>query len=223
MFLFSPNARPGVGLVAFDDQPVLIGTAVWPYHTALAFVTDRPPINRIIDKTVTRKLMQEVKRRSLSVSLCAGALPNRRLCSPPFPGPDDDCVEQQVPVIARSGHCRNIGYSVCSCSLSPSQNLIVLRGVYRRLRHVQRGDCVTEEDVDALLHSAARLACSAVQATIHVLFRKSLAIFIRSFCCSRLVSRPRADAFCSACSGPTRPMLSSHWSVLIFPALFAAA
>ena len=182
--------------VAFADQPVLIGTAVLAYSLGLRHAIDADHIAAI--DNVTRKLMQEGKRpvavgfffalghssvvvlASLAVALTANALSDeaRRL-------------------IARSAALSEHRRQRCSCSSSPIANLIVLRGVYRAFRLVaaRRWHDGRGRSMRCFISAAGLRGCSG---RCSGLFRRA-GISIRSVCCSRLVSRPRARSACSAC------------------------
>jgi high-affinity nickel-transport protein len=97
-------------------------------------------------------------------------------------------------------------------------NLIVLRGVYRAFRQVQRGDGVTEEDVDALLQQRGWLAR---------LFRPLFRFVSQSWhlypigLLFALGFETASEIGLFGLSAQASNAVS-NWSVLIFPALFAA-
>jgi high-affinity nickel-transport protein len=97
-------------------------------------------------------------------------------------------------------------------------NLIVLRGVYRAFRLAERGDNITEEQIDALLHQRGWLArmfrplFRFVSQSWH-LFPIGL-LFALGFETASEISLFGLSAQASNAV--------SSWSLLIFPALFAA-
>src|ERR1700732_1110557 len=133
--------------IAFVHQPVLIGTAVLAYSLGLRHAIDADHIAAI--DNVTRKLMQEGKRpvavgfffalghstvvvlASLAVALTAHAL-------------SDELASYRV-----IGGVIGTSASALFLFIIAIANLIVLRGVYRAFRLVERGDSVTDEDIDA--------------------------------------------------------------------------
>ena len=97
-------------------------------------------------------------------------------------------------------------------------NLIVLRGVYRAFRVAERGDVMSEEEIDALLHQRGWLArlfrplFRFVSESWH-LYPIGL-LFALGFETASEISLFGLSAQASNSV--------SHWSILIFPALFAA-
>ncbi len=97
-------------------------------------------------------------------------------------------------------------------------NLIVLRGVYRTIRLVERGDSVTEEDIDALLQQRGWLAR---------LFRPLFRFVSQSWhlyplgLLFALGFETASEISLFGLSAQASNAVSS-WSLLIFPALFAA-
>src|SRR6202051_3807662 len=142
--------------VAFAHQPVLIGTAVLAYSLGLRHAIDADHIAAI--DNVTRKLMQEGKRpvavgfffalghstvvvlASLAVALTANAL------------------SDELASYREIGGIVGTSASALFLFIIAIANLIVLRGVYRAFRVAERGDKVTEEEIDALLHQRGWLA-----------------------------------------------------------------
>ncbi len=172
-------------LMAFVHQPVLIGTAVLAYSLGLRHAIDADHLAAI--DNVTRKLMQEGKRRELVSYREIGGI---------------------------------VGTSASALFLFiiAIANLIVLRGVYRAFRSAERGDHVTEEEMDALLHQRGWLArifkplFRFVSQSWH-LYPIGL-LFALGFETASEISLFGLSAQASNAV--------SSWSLLIFPALFAA-
>jgi nickel/cobalt transporter (NiCoT) family protein len=156
-FLVAANLGAWIwALVVFAHQPVLIGTAVLAYSLGLRHAIDADHIAAI--DNVTRKLMQEGKRpvavgfffalghstvvvvASVAVAMTASAL-SERLAS-----------------YREIGGILGTSASALFLFIIAVANLIVLRGVYRAFRLAERGDHVTEEQIDALLHQRGWLA-----------------------------------------------------------------
>src|ERR1700733_5073566 len=202
--------------MAFAHQPVLIGTAVLAYSLGLRHAIDADHIAAI--DNVTRKLMQEGKRpvavgfffalghstvvvlASLAVALTANALSDKLVSYRAIGG-----------VIGTSA-------SALFLFIIAIANLIVLRGVYRAFRLVERSEAVSEESIDALLHQRGWLArlfrplFRFVSESWH-LYPIGL-LFAFGFETASEISLFGLSAQASDAV--------SSWSILIFPALFAA-
>jgi nickel/cobalt transporter (NiCoT) family protein len=215
--LIAANASAWVwAFVAFADQPVLLGTAVLAYSLGLRHAIDPDHIAAI--DNVTRKLMQEGKRpvavgfffalghstvvvlASLAVALTTSALSNKLTGYREIAG-----------IVGTSA-------SALFLFIIAVANLIVLRGVYRAFRLMQRGHGVTEEDVDALLQQRGWLAR---------LFRPLFRFVSQSWhlypigLLFALGFETASEIGLFGLSAQASNAVSS-WSVLIFPALFTA-
>jgi nickel/cobalt transporter (NiCoT) family protein len=203
-------------LVAFVNQPVLIGTAVLAYSLGLRHAIDADHIAAI--DNVTRKLMQEGKRpvsvgfffalghstvvvlASLAVALTANAL-------------SDELVSYR-----QIGGIVGTSASALFLFIIAIANLVVLRGVYQAFRVAERGDHVTEDEIDALLQQRgwlARMFRPLFRFVSHSwqLFPIGL-LFALGFETASEISLFGLSAQASNAV--------SSWSILIFPALFAA-
>jgi nickel/cobalt transporter (NiCoT) family protein len=200
----------------FAHQPVLVGTAVLAYSLGLRHAIDADHIAAI--DNVTRKLMQEGKRpvavgfffalghssvvvlASLAVALTANALSDKLAAYREIGG-----------IIGTSA-------SALFLFIIAMANLIVLRGVYRAFRLAERGDRLTEEDIDRLLQQRGWLArlfrplFRFVSQSWH-LYPIGL-LFALGFETASEISLFGLSAQASNAVSP--------WSLLIFPALFAA-
>ena len=203
-------------LMAFVHQPVLIGTAVLAYSLGLRHAIDADHLAAI--DNVTRKLMQEGKRpvavgfffalghstvvvvASLVVALTAHAL------------------TAELVSYREIGGIVGTSASALFLFIIAIANLIVLRGVYRAFRSAERGDHVTEEEMDALLHQRGWLArifkplFRFVSQSWH-LYPIGL-LFALGF---ETASEISLFGLAAQASNAV-----SSWSLLIFPALFAA-
>jgi high-affinity nickel-transport protein len=204
-------------LVAFAHQPVLVGTAVLAYSLGLRHAIDADHLAAI--DNVTRKLMQEGKRpvavgfffalghstvvvlASLAVALTADALSNELVSYREIGG-----------IVGTSA-------SALFLFIIAIANLIVLRGVYRAFRIAERGDRVTEEEIDALLHQRGWLAR---------MFRPLFRFVSHSWqlypigLLFALGFETASEISLFGLSAQASDAVSSG-SLLIFPALFAAA
>ena len=202
--------------IAFVHQPVLIGTAVLAYSLGLRHAIDADHIATI--DNVTRKLMQEGKRpvavgfffalghstvvvlASLVVAVTANAL-------------SDKFVSYR-----EIGGLVGTSASALFLFIIAIANLIVLRDVYRAFRVLERGDNVTEEEIDALLHQRGWLA-----RMFRPLFRfvsQSWHLYpIGLLFALGFETASEISLFGLSAQGSNAV---SSWSLLIFPALFAA-
>lgn len=203
-------------LVEFAHQPVLIGTAVLAYSLGLRHAIDADHIAAI--DNVTRKLMQEGKRpvavgfffalghstvvvlASIAVALTANALSDK------------------LASYREIGGIIGTSTSALFLFLIAVANIIVLRGVYRAFRLVERGDRVPEEDIDALLQQRGWLAR---------MFRPLFRFVSRSWhlypigLLFALGFETASEISLFGLSAQASNSIS-NWSLLIFPALFAA-
>jgi high-affinity nickel-transport protein len=203
-------------VVAFAHQPVLMATAVLAYSLGLRHAIDADHIAAI--DNVTRKLMQEGRRpvavgfffalghssvvvlASIAVALTANAVTDRFSAYRAIGG-----------IIGTSA-------SALFLFAIAIANLMVLRGVYRAFRLAERGGDVTEEHVDALLQQRGWLAR---------LFRPLFRFVSKSwhlFPIGLLFALGFDTASEISLFGLTAQASNavSNWSLLIFPALFAA-
>jgi nickel/cobalt transporter (NiCoT) family protein len=202
--------------IAFAHQPVLIATAVLAYSLGLRHAIDADHIAAI--DNVTRKLMQEGKRpvtvgfffalghstvvvlASLAVALTANA------------------VSDKLASYREIGGVIGTSASALFLFIIAMANLIVLRGVYRAFRLVERGGEVSEESIDALLHQRGWLA-----RLFRPLFRfvsKSWHLYPLGLLFA-LGFETASEISLFGLSAQASNAVSS-WSLLIFPALFAA-
>jgi high-affinity nickel-transport protein len=203
-------------LVAFAHQPVLIGTAVLAYSLGLRHAIDADHIAAI--DNVTRKLMQEGKQpvtvgfffalghstvvvlASLAVALSANA------------------VSEELASYRQIGGILGTSASALFLFIIAFANLLILRRVYRAFRLAERGDHVTEDEIDALLAQRgwlARMFRPLFRFVSHSwqLFPIGL-LFALGFETASEISLFGLSAQASNAV--------SSWSILIFPALFAA-
>jgi high-affinity nickel-transport protein len=216
-FLIASNLAAWIwAFVAFAHQPVLIGTAVLAYSLGLRHAIDADHIAAI--DNVTRKLMQEGKRpvavgfffalghstvvvvASLAVALTANAL------------------SAELVSYREIGGIVGTSASALFLFIIAIANLIVLRGVYRAFRVAERGDVMTEEEIEALLHQRGWLAR---------LFRPLFRFVSQSWhlypigLLFALGFETASEISLFGLSAQASNAVSS-WSILIFPALFAA-
>ncbi|WP_439654769.1 HoxN/HupN/NixA family nickel/cobalt transporter [Trinickia terrae] len=157
LLLIAFNAGAWVwAFAAFHGQPVLLGTALLAYTFGLRHAVDADHIAAI--DNVTRKLLQE-KRNPLGVGFF-------------FSLGHSTVVIVMTVVVAmttaslsnRFSELKDIGGVISTCVSAfflfvlAAANLVVLRGVFRTFRAVQRGEPLVEEDLDLLLGNRGFLA-----------------------------------------------------------------
>jgi nickel/cobalt transporter (NiCoT) family protein len=216
-FLITANLAAWIwAFAAFAHQPVLIGTAVLAYSLGLRHAIDADHIAAI--DNVTRNLMQQGQRpvavgfffalghstvvvvASVAVAMTASA------------------ISEEMASYREIGGILGTSASALFLFIIAIANLIVLRGVYRAFRLAERGELVTEEQVDALLHQRGWLA-----RLFRPLFRfvsKSWHLYPIGLLFA-LGFETASEISLFGLSAQASNSVSS-WSLLIFPALFAA-
>lgn len=201
--------------LTFRQQPVLFGTGLLAYGFGLRHAVDADHIAAI--DNVTRKLMQEGKRpvtvglffamgHATVVILAAGG----------------------IALTATALHldqAKNVG-GIISTSVSALflfaiavMNLLVFLSVWRTFQHVRRGGEFVEDDFDLLLNKrgiAARLF-----RPLFALVRKSWHMFPLGFLFG-LGFDTATEVALLGISATQAAKGVSIWSIMVFPALFAA-
>jgi len=203
--------------MVFRDQPVLLGTALLAYGFGLRHAVDADHIAAI--DNVTRKLMQEGKRpvgvgfffamgHSTVVILAAAGVAGMATA---LAGSFD-----QFKVVGSV-----IGTSVSALFLFAiaAANLIILRGVWRTFQHVRKGGRYVEEDFDLLLNSRGLLA--RLFRPLFRLITESWHMYPLGFLFG-LGFDTATEVAVLGISATTAAKGVSMWSIMVFPALFAA-
>ena len=204
-------------LYAFRHQPALLGTALLAYGFGLRHAVDADHIAAI--DNVTRKLMQEGKRpvgvgfffaigHSLVVILAAVTI-----------------AATATALATRFGAFQEVGgivgtlVSTLFLFAIAGMNLIILVGIWRTFRHVRRGGAFAEEDFDLLLNSRGFLAR---------LFRPLFRVITQSWHMLPLgflfgLGFDTATEIALLGISTTQAAQGmSIWTIMVFPALFAA-
>ena len=201
----------------FRDHPVLLGTALLAYGFGLRHAVDADHIAAI--DNVTRKLMQDGERpvgtglyfalgHSTVVILAAAAV---AATSTALAGSFDG-------VKAVGGI---IGTSVSALFMFAiaAANIVVLRGVWRTFQHVRRGGRYVQEDFDLLLNSRGLLA--RLFRPVFRLIKASWHMFPLGFLFG-LGFDTATEVAVLGISATQAAQGVSIWSIMVFPALFAA-
>ncbi|MGH7048409.1 MAG: HoxN/HupN/NixA family nickel/cobalt transporter [Stellaceae bacterium] len=204
-------------LCVFHHSPVYLGTALLAYGFGLRHAVDADHIAAI--DNVTRKLMQEGKR-SVSVGfffalghstvllLAVAAIAAAALA-----------LGSHFDALSNTGGLIGTLVSTFFLLAIAVMNIIILVGVWRTFRHVRNGGIFADRDFDLLLNSRGLLAR---------LFRPLFRLVTRSW-----QMLPVGFLFGLGFDTATEVALlgiaatqaaqgSSVWSIMVFPALFAA-
>ena len=204
-------------LVAFRHQPALLGTALLAYSLGLRHAVDADHIAAI--DNVTRKLMQEGKR-PITVGFFF-ALGHSAIVALGAAG----IAETATVLTGRLAHFKNLGViagtlvSVLFLFIIAFANLIILRAIWRTYRGLRSGGRYVPEDLDMLLNGRG------VQAR---LFRPMFRLVTETwhmFPLGFLFGLGFGTATEVALLGISATQVAngvSIWSILAFPALFAA-
>ncbi len=202
-------------VLIFRHQPVLLGTALLAYGFGLRHAVDADHIAAI--DNVTRKLMQEGKRpvtvgfffamgHSTVVILAAAG----------------------IALTAAALHlekARSVG-GIISTSVSAAflfaiavMNLLIFFSVWRTFRHVKRGGSFVEEDFDLLLNKRGFTA--RLFRPLFGLIRRSWHMFPLGFLFGLGFDTATEVALLGIAATQAAKGVSI-WSIMVFPALFAA-
>jgi high-affinity nickel-transport protein len=204
-------------IVAFHPYPLLMGTALLAYSLGLRHAVDADHIAAI--DNVTRKLMQEGKRpvavglmfslgHSTIVLLGSAAIAATALA-----------LHHRIDSVRNIGGVIGTIVSVFFLFGIAIVNLVVLRSVYDAFARVRRGEPYGEEDFDLLLGNRGLLAR---------LFRPMFGMITRSWhmyplgILFGLGFDTATEIGVLGISAAEASKGLSLWSILVFPALFAA-
>ena len=207
----------GWALILFRAQPVLLGTALLAYTFGLRHAVDADHIAAI--DNVTRKLCQDGKR-PVTVGLCF-ALGHSTVVILATLGiaVSANALAEQFAAFSRVGSVVGTLVSALFLVLVAAMNVVILAAIWRQYRQVRRGGPGAEEEIDGLLNGRGPLA-----RLFRPLFRLISApwqmiplgfLFGLGFDTATEVSLLGMSA-----SQAARGV--STWSILVFPALFAA-
>ena len=204
-------------VLLFRDHPVLLGTALLAYGFGLRHAVDADHIAAI--DNVTRKLMQGGHRpvavgfffalgHSAVVVLATAAV-----------AATATALAGSLDEIKAVGGV--IGTSVSALFLFgiAAANIVILRGVWHTFQHVRRGGDYVEEDFNLLLNSRGLLA--RLFRPLFRLIRASWHMFPLGFLFG-LGFDTATEIAVLGISATQAAQGASIWSIMVFPALFAA-
>ena len=204
-------------LYLFRDQPVLLGTALLAYGFGLRHAVDADHIAAI--DNVTRKLMQEGKR-PVSVGFFF-ALGHSSVVLLATTG----IAATATVLSSRFDAFKNVGgivgtlVSTVFLFVIAAMNVAILIGVWRTFRHVRRGGTFAEEDFDLLLNSRGLLA--RMFRPVFRLVASAWHMFPVGFLFG-LGFDTATEVAVLGISATQAAQGMSIWSIMVFPALFAA-
>ena len=204
-------------LLAFRSHPALLGSALLAYGFGLRHAVDADHIAAI--DNVTRKLMQSGKR-PLLVGLFF-ALGHSTVVALAVAGvaAAATLLTQHFETFHEIGSVVGTAVSALFLFAIAAVNLVILRAVWRTFRHVRQGGRYVEEDFDLLLNSRGLLA-----RLFRPLFRmitRSWHMFPLGFLFGLGFDTATEVSLLGIAASETAKGLSI-WSILVFPALFAA-
>ncbi|SKA38582.1 high-affinity nickel-transport protein [Enhydrobacter aerosaccus] len=217
LLIGSNLAAWGWALLLFRDHPVLLGAALLAYGFGLRHAVDADHIAAI--DNVTRKLVQEGKRpllvgfffalgHSSVVTLAvAGVAATATLLATRF--------ESFRAVGSVVGTLVSAGFLLAIAAI----NLVILRSVWRSYRAVRRGGRYVEADFDLLLNSRGLLA--RLFRPLFRLIGRSWHMFPLGFLFGLGFDTATEVSLLGIAASETARGLSI-WSIMVFPALFAA-
>jgi high-affinity nickel-transport protein len=204
-------------LLVFREQPILLGTALLAYGFGLRHAVDADHIAAI--DNVTRKLMQEGKRpvsvgfffamgHSAVVTLAAAGV-----------------AATATLLTAHFEQFRSVGgiigplVSALFLFVLAAANLIILRSVWRTFQHVRGGGRYVDDDFDLLLNNRGLLA--RLFRPLFRLVTKGWHMFPLGFLFG-LGFDTATEVALLGISATEAAKGVSIWSIMVFPALFAA-
>ena len=204
-------------VIAFHHFPVLLGTAFLAYSFGLRHAVDADHIAAI--DNVTRKLMQEGKRPvavgfmfSLghstivvigSIAIAATAL----------------ALQHRIDRVRDIGSILGTLISTIFLFAIAIANLIILRAIYRTFKSVRRGELYVDEDFDLLLGSRGFLA--RLFRPVFRMIRSSWHMYPLGLLFGLGFDTATEIGLLGISAAEASKGLSL-WSILVFPALFAA-
>jgi high-affinity nickel-transport protein len=204
-------------VLVFREHPVLLGTALLAYGFGLRHAVDADHIAAI--DNVTRKLMQEGKRPvSVGLYFALGHSTVVVLAAAGVAG-TATALAGSFERFKEVGGIIGTGVSALFLFAIAAANVVVLRAVWRAFQHVRRGGSYVDEDFDLLLNSRGLLAR---------LFRPLFRLITRSWHMAPLGFLfglgfdTATEVALLGISATQATQGIPVWSIMVFPALFAA-
>lgn len=203
-------------LLLFNDEPVLLGTALLAYGFGLRHAVDADHIAAI--DNVVRKLMQNGER-PVGVGFFFALGHSTVVVLAVAVAGTATALLGSADTLKSVGGLVGTLVSAFFLFAVAAANIVILRGVWRAFCHVRRGGTYVEDDVDLLLANRGFLA-----RIFRPLFRvvtKSWHMFPLGFLLG-IGFETATEVALLGMSATHAAQGGSLWSIMVFPALFAA-
>ncbi|MGM4894142.1 HoxN/HupN/NixA family nickel/cobalt transporter [Tardiphaga sp. 839_C3_N1_4] len=204
-------------LIAFRDQPVLLGTALLAYTFGLRHAVDADHIAAI--DNVTRKLMQSGKR-PLSVGLFFSLGHSTVVVvASVFVALAVSALQDKFANFKEIGGLIGTSVSAFFLLIVAVANIFILVSVYRLFKAVKRGERFIDEDLNVLLSQRGvigRMLCS-----VFAVISKSWHMYPLGILFGLGFDTATEIALLGISASQSADGMSM-WSILVFPALFTA-
>ncbi len=207
----------GCAFYLFQNHPILLGTALLAYGFGLRHAVDADHIAAI--DNVTRKLMQDGKRPvTVGFYFALGHSAVVVLATAAIAG-TTTALAGSFDQFKAIGAIISTSVSALFLFAIAAANIVVLRGVWRTFQHLRRGDSYVEEEVDVLLNSRGLLA--RLFRPLFRMVRSSWHMLPLGFLFG-LGFDTATEVALLGISATQASQGMSIWSIMVFPALFAA-
>jgi high-affinity nickel-transport protein len=204
-------------LIAFRDQPVLLGTALLAYTFGLRHAVDADHIAAI--DNVTRKLMQSGKR-PLSVGLFFSLGHSTVVVvASIFVALAVSALQDRFANFKEIGSLIGTSVSAFFLLIVAVANIFILVSVYRLFKAVKRGERFIDEDLNALL--AQRGVIGRMLRSVFAVISKSWHMYPLGILFGLGFDTATEIALLGISASQSADGMSM-WSILVFPALFTA-
>ncbi|KAA0078368.1 HoxN/HupN/NixA family nickel/cobalt transporter [Tardiphaga sp. P9-11] len=204
-------------LIAFRDQPVLLGTALLAYTFGLRHAVDADHIAAI--DNVTRKLMQSGKR-PLSVGLFFSLGHSTVVVvASIFVALAVSALQDRFANFKEIGSLIGTSVSAFFLLIVAVANIFILVSVYRLFKAVKRGERFIDEDLNVLL--AQRGVIGRMLRSVFAVISKSWHMYPLGILFGLGFDTATEIALLGISASQSADGMSM-WSILVFPALFTA-
>jgi nickel/cobalt transporter (NiCoT) family protein len=207
----------GWALAAFRDHPVLLGTALLAYTFGLRHAVDADHIAAI--DNVTRKLMQEGKRPAAVGFFFSLGHSTVVLLATVLIAATATAFKTQIEAFHGIGGVIGTLASALFLLAIAAMNIVILLSILRTFRRVKAGAPYRDEDLDLLL--AGRGLLARLFRPVFALIRRSWHMYPLGFLFG-LGFDTATEIGLLGISAAQASQGMSIWSILVFPALFAA-
>jgi len=204
-------------LIAFRDQPVLLGTALLAYTFGLRHAVDADHIAAI--DNVTRKLMQSGKRPISVGFFFALGHSTVVVVASIFVALAVSALQSKFESFREVGGLIGTGVSAFFLLVVALANIVILVSVYRLFKAVKRGERFIEEDLNILL--SQRGVIGRMLRSLFSIISKSWHMYPLGILFGLGFDTATEIALLGIAASQGAEGMSM-WSILVFPALFTA-